>query len=815
MNLKKLKKVFCLALSAFMLFGEAGNVTTLAAETEIAQEQTVEETETATEETTEVTEETTAEEATEVTEEVEETATEEATEEVEETETEEVTEEVEETETEEATEEVEETETEEATEEVEETETEDATEDEDMELVEASIVGTLRDSATYTYSTTGYGNYLVAFTATKNGYVTFNVKGLTQLASYSDVRVMRSTTASYENYLTDTYDVKYGTTTTLPTIGVKAGTTYYLYGYLGYVSGGSTKKVQFTSSFTADENWEKETNDTIGTASAISVNKDYKGTLSESGDDDYYKFTLSEAGYVSVNLKHNALADVTSNFYEVKLLSADGSYTYTYFYSTGAETSKNGIKIGLEKGSYGIKVSSYNWDAGIYTLNVNFKAASNWEKENNGDTNVATKISLNKEYNGTFTTYNDEDYYKFTLDADGYIVINFKHASTGDTNNFGTVYLKDKNGNDITSLKSVGTSKSVSSEKCGLKKGTYYLYLNPAYNCTSTPYTFKVSYTKSDNWEKENNGDVSAATKIDLGKDYNGTTRVNGGYDYDYYKFTLEDKTWVNLSFSHASTGSTDTQWSVYLVDKSGKSISKDANGDYIGGYLSVKGTQTYASMGNIRLAKGTYYIKIYGSSSSEPYKLNVSKAKIKTPKISSVKSASYNSIKVKWKAVAGADQYYVYRSTSKDGSYKKVKTLEAGSTSYTDKKLTTGKKYYYKLKCSGTTNKKTTSGYSEVKGAKPVPATPKVTLASSKKNQMKVSWKQISGATGYEVWRTDKKDGKYSKLTTISKAKTVTYTDKKAKSGKTYYYKVRAYKTVNGKKVYSSYSSVVSKKTK
>ena len=801
MNLKKLKKVFCLALSAFMLFGEAGNVTTLAAETEIAQEQTVEKTETATEETTEVTEETTTEEATEVTEEVEETVTEEATEEVEETETEE------------ATEEVEETETEEATEEVEETETEEATEDEEMELVEASVVGTLRDSATYTYTTTGYGYYMVAFTASKNGYVTFSAKGLTQLASYSDVRLMRSTTASYENYITDSYDIKYGTTTTLPTIGVKAGTTYYLYGYLGPLSG-LQRKVQFTSSFTADENWEKETNDTIGTASSISVNKDYKGTLTTRNDKDYYKFTLSEAGYVSLNLKHNALSDVTSDFYRVELLSADGSYSYTYFYSTGAETSKDGIKIGLDKGSYVVKVTSSSLDTGIYTLKANFKAASNWEKENNADSNTATKISVNKEYNGTFTDYDDTDYYKFTLDADGYIVVNFKHASTGNTDNFGTAYIKDKNGNEITYLKSVGTSKSVSSEKCGLKKGTYYLQMDAAYYSTTTPYTIKVSYTESAYWEKENNGDVSAATKMSLGKDYNGTTRVNT-YDYDYYKFTLEDKTWVNLSFSHASTGSTDTQWSVYLVDKSGNSISKDARGKYIGGSLYVKGTETYSSLGNIQLAKGTYYIRVGGSSSSEPYKVNVSKAKIKTPTISSVKSASYNSIKVKWKAVAGADEYYVYRSTSKDGSYKKVKTLEAGSTSYTDKKLTTGKKYYYKLKCSGTTNKKTTSGFSKVKSAKPVPATPKVSLSSSKKKQMKVSWKKISGATGYEVYRADKKDGKYSKLTTISKAKTVTYTDKKAKSGKTYYYKVRAYKTVNGKKVYSSYSSVVSKKTK
>ena len=110
MNLKKLKKVLCLALSAFMLLGEAGSVTTLAAETENAQEQAVEETEAATEEATEGTEEVTTEETTEV--------TEEATEEVEETETEEATEEVEETEIEEATEEVEETE-EEETEEIE------------------------------------------------------------------------------------------------------------------------------------------------------------------------------------------------------------------------------------------------------------------------------------------------------------------------------------------------------------------------------------------------------------------------------------------------------------------------------------------------------------------------------------------------------------------------------------------------------------------------------------------------------------------------------------------------------------------------
>ena len=183
----------------------------------------------------------------------------------------------------------------------------------------------------------------------------------------------------------------------------------------------------------------------------------------------------------------------------------------------------------------------------------------------------------------------------------------------------------------------------------------------------------------------------------------------------DAAQLIIEGKGYLGIEFG-------STRIKAVLVDKSGKSISKDANGDYIGGYLSVKGTQTYASMGNIRLAKGTYYIKIYGSSSSEPYKLNVSKAKIKTPKISSVKSASYNSIKVKWKAVAGADQYYVYRSTSKKGKYKKIATIKKASTlTYKDKKSLKSKKiYYYKVVAYRTENGVTATGKaSAIKSAK------------------------------------------------------------------------------------------------
>ena len=58
-------------------------------------------------------------------------------------------------------------------------------------------------------------------------------------------------------------------------------------------------------------------------------------------------------------------------------------------------------------------------------------------------------------------------------------------------------------------------------------------------------------------------------------------------------------------------------------------------------------------------------------------------------------------------------------------------------------------------------------------------------------------------------------KNGKYSKITTITKNKTVKYTKSSLKKKKKYYFKIRTYKTVNGKKIYSSYSSIKNIKVK
>lgn len=82
----------------------------------------------------------------------------------------------------------------------------------------------------------------------------------------------------------------------------------------------------------------------------------------------------------------------------------------------------------------------------------------------------------------------------------------------------------------------------------------------------------------------------------------------------------------------------------------------------------------------------------------------------------------------------------------------------------------------------------------------------------SVKNNSAKLAWSATDEADGYVVYRATSKNGTYSKQTTTSKK---SYTNKKLKSNKTYYYKVRAYKKVNGVTVYGKLSSALKVKTK
>lgn len=89
-----------------------------------------------------------------------------------------------------------------------------------------------------------------------------------------------------------------------------------------------------------------------------------------------------------------------------------------------------------------------------------------------------------------------------------------------------------------------------------------------------------------------------------------------------------------------------------------------------------------------------------------------------------------------------------------------------------------------------------------------------KMKKAKASGKSVKLKWKKVKDAKKYQIFRANSKNGKYKKIKTVSKKKT-TFVDKKVKRNKKYFYKVRSYKVVNGKKVFSSFSKVIAVKVK
>jgi len=136
------------------------------------------------------------------------------------------------------------------------------------------------------------------------------------------------------------------------------------------------------------------------------------------------------------------------------------------------------------------------------------------------------------------------------------------------------------------------------------------------------------------------------------------------------------------------------------------------------------------------------------------------------------------------WNAVSGATSYKVYRATSQNGTYSLLGAVTA--TSYTNTGAKAGTTYYYKVKAVNSAGE---SAYSNIVSGRATVTT--LTMghsASSGKPQL--TWKAVSGAASYRVYRATTKNGAY---TVINTTKALTYTNVGAALGTTYYYKVEA----------------------
>lgn len=172
-------------------------------------------------------------------------------------------------------------------------------------------------------------------------------------------------------------------------------------------------------------------------------------------------------------------------------------------------------------------------------------------------------------------------------------------------------------------------------------------------------------------------------------------------------------------------------------------------------------------------------------------------------------KAINYKTVQISWSSVDNADGYMVYRRTA-DSGWKKIAS-RVTDISYKDQKAVTGTTYYYTVKAySYAWGEMTVSSYDKdgVAGKARLGKVKIATANSESYSTIRVTWNKVSGANGYRVYRSTSKDGKYAAIGSTAKNSAVTFLDKKAVTGKTYYYKVRAYRNVSGKKAYGSYSA-------
>ena len=221
--------------------------------------------------------------------------------------------------------------------------------------------------------------------------------------------------------------------------------------------------------------------------------------------------------------------------------------------------------------------------------------------------------------------------------------------------------------------------------------------------------------------------------------------------------------------------------------------------------YYDSTAKTSYTNTGALLGTKYHYRVKavavVNGKNVASAY--NGTKSLFTTPAAPGVSIYRVNGKpQLKWSAVTGAAKYWIYRST--DGVNFKYYDSTTG-TSYTNCIAASGTEYYYKVKAAAVVNgKDVASDFSNTKSLFTTPAAPSVSITTSK-GKPKLTWKAVKGADKYWIYRsTDGKNFKY-----YNETDEAGYTNYSTNIGTTYYYKVRAVKTIDGNDHKSDFSAV------
>ena len=446
---------------------------------------------------------------------------------------------------------------------------------------------------------------------------------------------------------------------------------------------------------------------------------------------------------------------------------------------------------------------------------------------------------------------NGSDTYKIEMDKSGYLIFDFE----GESQEW-NINIYDEDYNKIDTLKpvykefykksylqiSLGSSVPNKNQIVALFAGKYYVEIDRLNNATndnfSGNYTFSIDYSPANETIKETKNDfyydAPTAKNIELNKTHNGFL----GAKYACYNYvgnpilTTDERDAYKIEIPK---GSGLSQFSVTLSSKAFAPLGSNCtlilyNSEFepYDGFKPLTVSLNSTLNETIYLYEGTYYIAVVNDNSPIEYTFTTTfkpqgtftcvehKGKLVNTVNPTCTQNGYNSYVcqicgTQYKEIIPAYghnvviDYEVAPTVVSSG-------LTRGSHCSICGAVITPQTVIPQI--SAPTQPTTTPTTSAKAVAKPKSA--KFKKVKSAKKAVSVEWKKVSGVNGYEIQvATDKKFKKNKKTVTIKKQKTTKTTIKKLKAKKKYYVRVRTYKIVNGKKVYSSWSKVKSVKTK